>query len=260
MANNYWVERNRKTQETLTNKSIKDTKKQLTKYYRKAMTTVIAGFEDTYLKLLDTLGEGKEATVADLYKLDTYWKLQNQLKEELQKLGDKEVAYLSQQFVSTYLDIYNSLAIPGEETFNTLDADAAQQMINHIWCADGKTWSSRVWKNTELLQQTLNDELIACVISGKKTRDLKHKLQERFTVSYNQADTLARTELAHIQTQAAQQRYKDYGIQEVEIYADKDERRCEICGKLHRKRYPVGANVPIPAHPRCRCCVIPVVE
>ena len=56
------------------------------------------------------------------------------------------------------------------------------------------------------------------------------------------------------------QRYKDYGITEVEILADKDERQCEVCGKLHKKRYPTSANVPIPAHPRCRCTVIPVVE
>ena len=44
------------------------------------------------------------------------------------------------------------------------------------------------------------------------------------------------------------------------LWADEDERRCEVCGKLHKKRYPVGANIPIPAHPRCRCCIVPVVE
>lgn len=85
-------------------------------------------------------------------------------------------------------------------------------------------------------------------------------LMQDFNVSFNNADTIVRTEMAHIQTQAAIQRYKDYGITEVEILADKDERQCEVCGKLHKKRYPTGANVPIPAHPRCRCSVIPVVE
>jgi SPP1 gp7 family putative phage head morphogenesis protein len=83
---------------------------------------------------------------------------------------------------------------------------------------------------------------------------------ERFNVSFSRADALARTELAHIQTQAARQRYEDTGIEYVEIWADKDERRCEVCGKLHKKRYPVGATMPIPAHPRCRCCIVPVVE
>ena len=108
--------------------------------------------------------------------------------------------------------------------------------------------------------ETLNEELINCVATGKKPSELKRRLQERFNVSYHQADTIVRTETAHIQTEAAKKRYEDYGIQMVEVLADKDERRCEICGKLHQKRYPVGAQMPIPAHPNCRCCIIPVVE
>jgi SPP1 gp7 family putative phage head morphogenesis protein len=66
--------------------------------------------------------------------------------------------------------------------------------------------------------------------------------------------------MAHIQTQAAQHRYSEYGIKEVEVWADEDERRCEVCGELHEKRYPVNGVMPVPAHPNCRCTVIPVVE
>jgi SPP1 gp7 family putative phage head morphogenesis protein len=133
-------------------------------------------------------------------------------------------------------------------------------MINQVWAADGKSWSKRIWENTEHLAATLNEKLIECVVGGKKTSDLKKALMERFGVSYNNADMLARTELAHIQTQAAKQRYTDTGIEYVEIWADKDERRCDVCGKLHKKRYPVDAVMPIPAHPRCRCCIVPVVD
>lgn len=66
--------------------------------------------------------------------------------------------------------------------------------------------------------------------------------------------------MAHIQTQAARKRYKDAGITEVEVWADKDERQCDVCGKLHQKRFPIHGAMPIPAHPRCRCTIIPVVE
>ena len=135
-----------------------------------------------------------------------------------------------------------------------------KQMISQIWCADGKSWSQRVWNDTERLQQSLNDRLIDCVITGKKTTQLNKFLQEEFNVSYNRADTIIRTEIAHIQTQAARQRYKDYGIREVEIYADTDNRTCPICSQLDGKRYGVDDALPIPAHPRCRCCVVPVVD
>lgn len=66
--------------------------------------------------------------------------------------------------------------------------------------------------------------------------------------------------MTHIQTQAARQRYLDYGISEVEVWADEDERRCDVCGKLHLKRFGIYEKMPIPAHPRCRCCIVPVVD
>lgn len=256
----YWQDRAARTQAALTNKNLKQINKQLVKYYGSSMNKVIADFEATYNKLLATAEEGKEPTPADLYKLDKYWQMQGQMRQELQKLGNRQIVALSKAFELNFFDVYYSIGIEGLEAFNTIDADMVQQMVNQIWCADGKSWSQRVWGNTELLAETLNEELIHCVATGAKTSKLKQALQDRFNVSYSNADMIARTELAHIQTEAAKKRYEDYGLQEVQIWADKDERRCEVCGKLHQKRYPIGANVPIPAHPRCRCCVIPVVE
>lgn len=256
----YWIKRNLQTQQAIGNKTEKEVKKQLVKYYRRTMDTVISSFEATYNKLLADVAEGREPTPADLYKLDKYWQMQGQLKEELQKLGDKQVALLSKQFTDEYLTVYEQLAIPGEDNFTQIDVQAARQAVNSIWVADGKSWSQRIWENTDLLQQTLNDELISCVVAGKKSSDLKKLLQERFNVSYNRADTLARTEIAHIQTQAAQKRYENYGITEVEVWADEDERRCETCGKLHQQRFPIHGTMPVPVHPRCRCTIIPVVE
>jgi SPP1 gp7 family putative phage head morphogenesis protein len=259
-SNNYWFERTAKTQARLTEKNVLQTEKQLKKYYSQSMEKIIGQFEKTYNKVLSSIAEGREPTPADLYKLDAYWKMQGQLKEELQKMGEYQMVLFSEQFTQQYMSIYESFALQGQVAYTTIDTATAQQMINHIWCADGKSWSNRIWTNTDLLQQTLNDGLIECVVTGKKTGDLKKILQERFDVSYNNADSIVRTEMAHIQTQASKQRYLDYGIQEVEVWADKDERRCDVCGKLHQKRYPINAQMPIPAHPRCRCCIVPVIN
>lgn len=260
MSKSYWAERTAKAQEAITNKHIEDIEKQLTKYYSKAMKRTIADFEATYDKLLATVADGVEPTPADLYKLDRYWELQAQLKTELEKLGDRQEKLFSDAFEEQFFDIYNSISIPSATAYSTIDSQIAQQLINEIWVADGKSFSQRIWGNTEKLIETLNDELINCVATGRSTEDLKQLLQKRFKVSYSNADSIVKTETAHIQTQAARKRYEDYGIQEVEVWADEDERRCEVCGKLHQKRYPVGAQMPIPAHPRCRCAIIPVVE
>lgn len=260
MSKDYWAERQAKAQTNLTNKGVAATEKQLKKYYSSSMKKVLGQFEKTYDKLLSSVSEGKQPTPADLYKLDKYWQMQGQLKNELQKLGDKQASLLSKQFEKQFKNNYDSIALKDSGYFGTIDNSTVQQMINQIWCADGKSWSQRIWTNTDKLQQTLNDNLIDCVLTGKKTSELKKTLQNDFQASYTRADTIVRTEMAHIQTQAAQQRYKDLGIQEVEIWADEDERRCDMCGKLHEKRYKVNEQVPIPAHPRCRCCVIPVVD
>lgn len=257
---NYWQDRMTKAQDALTKKNQKKIEKQLAKYYMSAAKQIIADFEAVYDKILTQKAEGKEVTPADLYKLDSYWAMQGALRQELRKLGEKEISLLTKYFEINFYDIYYSINIEGKKAFNTINTEGAQALINSIWVADGKSFSQRVWDDTDKLLETLNEQLLHCIITGKKTTQLKQVLQERFGVSYNNADTIARTELAHVQTVAAQERYKSYGISEVQIWADADERRCSECGKLHKTRYPVGASVPIPAHPRCRCCLVPVID
>ena len=257
---NYWANRIARSQDAISKKNIKQIEKQLKKYYGSAMKRTIADFENVYNKVLAAQKEGEEITPAWLYQLDSYWKMQGQLKQELQKLGDKQISILSDVFETNFFEVYYSIAIPSQEAFSTISTDAARQMINQIWVADGKSFSQRIWGNTEKLAETLNEELVHCVVTGKKSTELKEMLQERFNVSYNNADMIARTEIAHIQTQAAKQRYKDYGIQKVEFYADPDERTCPECGKLHGKIYSIYDAVQLPRHPRCRCTLLPVIE
>lgn len=256
----YWQERNINTGIELCKKTEAEVEEQLKKYFKRCSRRVIDNFIHTYEKVLSAANNGQSITPADLYKLDSYWKMQAQLHKELQSLGDNTYNLFFKRFTDNYINIYNSLAIPSQENFSKIDKNIAQQMINQIWCADGKSWSQRIWKNTDKLQQLLNDRLLDCVVAGKKTTQLKRDLMEGFNSTYYQANRIARTEIAHIQTQAAQQRYRDYGIREVEVWADKDERRCDECGKHHQERYSVNAVMPVPFHPNCRCCIIPVVD
>ena len=260
MSKDYWGNRIREGQEAIAKKQVAETEEQMRKYYNNAMRQVMNAFENTFYKIFADVADGYKPTPADLYKLDDYWKSQALLQRELQKLGDKQAALLGKQFYKTWNYTYKNVALPTGGLFGTIDNATVRQMINSVWCADGLNWSQRVWKNTANLQAMLNDGLLDCVLTGKSPTQLKEALQNAFGVSWNQADTLVRTEIAHIQTQAAAQRYKDAGLEYLEIWADEDERRCEHCGKLHEKRILVGDTIPIPAHPRCRCVVLPVIE
>ena len=260
MVSQYWKDRMAASLARISNKSIKEIEKQMKKFYATAMKHTIAEFEAVYDKILANMEEGKEPTANDLYQLDRYWKMQAQTRDELRKLGDKQNALLSKRFEENFFEIYYSILQDSDVAFSTIDAAAVQQIINQVWVADGKSWSKRIWGNIEQLQETLSEGLIDCVVTGKKTSELKAILRERFSVSYSNADMLVRTEISHIQNEAAKKRYQDVGVQMVEVFAPHDERRCPQCRKLHGKKYPVGAPVPVPRHPRCRCTVLPIIE
>lgn len=267
MSKEYWAKRQQKIQEAISKKSQTRIEKQLANYYGKAAKQVIKDFEDVLNKVLAALEDGREATPADLYKLDTYWKLQGQLRQELNKLGEKQIALLTKEFELNFFEMYYGLALDGYETFNTLNKELVQQMVNSVWCLDGKHFSQRIWKNTENLVQTLNDNLIHCVATGKKPGELVKLLQERFNVSYNRADMLVRTELAHIQTEAAKKRYQDYGIEMYEILGNDDDscgNHSVDCHKMDGKKFyyyemVAGKNAP-PFHPNCKCSIVPVID
>lgn len=257
---NYWQDRLAHAYKRITNKSIKEVEKQIEKYYAKAMQRTIKDFEATYDKLLATMAADQEPTPADLYKLDKYWSMQAQLRKELDKLGNKQLTAMSKAFETNFFEVYWSVNVEGARAFSTIDSSIVKQLINSVWAADNKSWSERIWDNISRLQETLNEGLINCLVTGKKTTELKKTLMERFGVSYHRADTLVRTEIAHIQTEATKQRYQDYGIERVQFWADPDERTCPECGALHKKIYPATAQVPLPLHPNCRCALVPVIE
>lgn len=257
---NYWQERMANAQNAISTKTTKQIEKQLRKYYAAAAKRTIEDFESTYNKLLAQKAEGKDITPADLYRLDKYWEAQRQLRQQLQKLGEKKISLLTKYFELNFFDIYNSIAIPGLKAFNTIDDKIVNQLINSVWVADGRTFSQRVWNNIDRLVETLNEQLVYTVVTGKKTTELKNLLQERFNISYRRADTLVRTELAHIQTEAAKKRYEDYGIQYIEVLVDADDRTCDECKALIGKKFPIHAAPPLPVHPNDRCAIIPVID
>ncbi len=261
---NYWADRLTKEQNAISKQTEKNIEKKLRKYYKDSMESVISDFEATYDKLQASIESGRDPTPADLYKLDRYWQMQGQLKKELQELGDKEIEMMSKEFEREWKAVYDSIALPSELGFSTVATGDVRAVVNTSWLPDGKNFSQRLWGNNEKLAETLNDNLLHCVQTGKDTRELKELLQNRFKVSYNSANTLVRTETAHIQTQAASQRYQDYGLKYYEFLADPDERTCDRCGALDRKKFLYsemvpGKNAP-PMHPNDRCTIIPVID
>lgn len=267
----YWAERQENELNKISTKTESEINKQLDKYYSSVMRKVFEDFEATYNKLITTIGSGNPITVADLYKLDRYWKLQARLKQLCEQLGNKEVELLSKKFEEQWDEVYKKSALPSDEAFIVPSESNAKQMINSVWCDDGKTWSQRVWGNVSLLQETLNEQLVHVVVAGRSTRDLRKLLQERFDVSRSQANMLINTEVNHIQTASAAKRYEDAGLKQYMVLG-REEGSCirskkggkVDCHKMDGKIFDyadmkVGTNAP-PFHPNCRCRIKPVID
>lgn len=271
--NQYWVERQERELNRISNKTQKEINKQLVKYYSSAMKQVIEDFEAVYDKLLATAEEGRTITVADLYSLDRYWQLQAELKRLCEQLGEKEIALLSERFEKQWEDVYQAAALPSGAEFSTVSTSNAQQAIQSIWCADGKSWSSRIWKNKEHLAATLNEHLIHVVATGRSPRELKKMLmnyvKDDVQSAYSRVNMLVRTEVARIQTESAAKRYKDAGLEEY-IIRGREHDSCKKnknskgidCHEMDGKKFKfsekqIGVNCP-PFHPNCKCRIEPV--
>ena len=185
------------------------------------------------------------------------------LNKQLKALGGKEITITNQKLLDMYAitssSVGKSINFSGEFNQKT-----AKEVINSIWCADGKHWSNRIWQNKAQLQVALEKGLIDCVSRGVSKDELVKTLMETFDVSYRKADRIARTELSYVQNKAAINKYIEVGIDEYEILSAHDERTCPICSKMNGKRFKiaemtVGENAP-PFHANCRCSVLGVIK
>ena len=110
------------------------------------------------------------------------------------------------------------------------------------------------------LQQDIENGLLDIITRGTNPDELTQTLMRDFGKSYHQAQTLVRTELNHVYTQAAAERYADAGCEFYEVIAQQSEDEClEYDGQVYRLDMMVeGENAP-PFHPNCKCTIVPVI-
>ena len=256
----YWAERQEAVLDAIADRTLEEINAKLDGYYLSTMRKVMADFEATYNALMAQLADDEEPTVAKLYSLDRYWQMQAQLRTLCEQLGNKEVALLSKKFEEEWEEIYQDAALPSELAFTQVSESNAKAMINSPWLPDGKIFSTRIWDNMDRLVATLEEEFTSIVISGRSTNELRKKLMERFNASRYQANRLIRTEICHIQTASAEQRYKDDGLEEY-VFLGREEHDigCD-CKKLNGKKFRLDdPSAPrAPRHPNCRCRIMPV--
>lgn len=233
--------------------------------------------EDKNRELLEFYSDASKAikeelyTLAEKYSKDGVLTLSEMHKQnrltELTKNYEKIVFDLGKQvegsainnmhdgFKETYKNVATGL---GAESFSMPNKKLMEKLLDEPWRGD--SFSGRLWKNQKKLAVGLNDILLTGLQQGKTVTEIAVNLHNFMGQGFNSCHRLVRTETMHYLNSAAMQRYKDAGIEYVQVWAAQDERTCKVCGSYHSKAYPIDKCPVLPFHANCRCTIIPCLE
>lgn len=245
----YWEARE---QEALYNELLKEGEKQLIAQYRRSAYTV--------LHLLLDLYAGGVPTITDIYRYNRYYELLGLLNNDLKALGAKEIAITTTLLTDMYIE--NKKIIGDASMLLPTSPKEVEMVINKIWCADGKHWSSRIWTHKDELANKLRNGIVDCISRGVSKDELTKELMRIYGTEFYKADRIARTELSYVQNQSTLNRYKEMGVEKYKILSAHDGRTCDKCADLDGKIFPIdkaeiGVNFP-PFHSNCRDTILAV--
>lgn len=169
------------------------------------------------------------------------------------------------EFTAIIENIYTTAIIESSKKLSATSA-ITTDVANAYSIAYSKKYAAKFVKGiNETTRTILKDEVTKAVADGLSTTELADNIKFSTAFSETRSDVIARTEIvnANIQGNLESWRQSDL-VKEVEWYTGIDERVCPICNSNHKKVVAMGSPFPSgalhpPAHPRCRCDLLPVI-
>lgn len=147
-------------------------------------------------------------------------------------------------------------------SFSHVDSKQIDRVLSLNW--SGQNYSKRIWKNTDRLAQTVKEELMVNLITGRTEREAAEQIALRFGQGSGQARRLVRTESSFVSGQLNLKAYEEAGIEWYRFLATLDLKTSKICRELDGEIFKVSeAKVGVnhhPMHPWCRSTTISVVD
>lgn len=194
--------------------------------------------------------------------------LQTQVELRMMELFSSQRDVLRDHLQERYTDTYYrtvyavSQQVDVASTFARIDSQTIERILAVPWL--GSEFSSRIWADKDKLTRELMQTLSRGFVRGDSLGRMTKEFAQRMGVSESRAATLIHTESAHMAAEAAEQGYRETGVQSYRFEAALDLKTCTVCGALDQREFPLaehetGINYP-PLHPRCRCTTVPVTE
>ena len=144
---------------------------------------------------------------------------------------------------------------------HTATKQGAFEAVNEAamrWLTTRIKWAAeQISDETEKL---LRDQLLTGFGEGESIPQLAERVQDTFAEFDSvRSERIARTEVIAASSQGAVESYKDAGLTQSEWYPAMDERECALCESLAGVHDLAEKYTP-PAHPNCRCVLLPVLD
>lgn len=159
---------------------------------------------------------------------------------------------INKAYYSNLFDIQKGLGIG----FNVAEMPlkSVQEILRNNW--SGKHYSKRIWHNTDVLAEKLEEVITSGLMSGKSSRRMAMELEELTNYGKFASERIIRTETTYISNAAEIESYKECGIDKYIFIATLDLRTSSQCRECDKKIFNVKdaeAGVNLPAlHPHCR--------
>lgn len=198
-------------------------------------------------------------TLSDMHKYNRLGKLKDNINDTIKQLGKEIEKQATKQITQAFLDNYeNTIKELGSLEYSLPNNKLIESLLKFPW--SGENFSNRLWENTRVLANNLNEILTRGLVQGKTIVEMATELDSRMMKGFNEAHRLVRTETMHYLNESSLRAYIDSGVKEVQLWAAIDERTCPVCGVKHGNKYRLKDAPVLPLHANCRCTYLPVVD
>lgn len=201
------------------------------------------------LKRLNAQYMSSKITRLELLKLEIEFSMLQASNEQVGSFTD----YLKNE--SAY--VYGALV--AGNAIKTLNNREIETILNMEW--SGANYSSRIWRNNDVLANKLKDELVKAAINGNNPVVTARRLRKIFDSTKANTERLVRTESTYVANATTAKRYEEMGVEEYEFTAVMDRRTSTICREMNGETFKLkdfqpGTNAPA-MHPNCRSTIVP---
>lgn len=234
--------------------------------YQEAMKRVRAVDMRDYVKRANAYRRANKKNPELLKRLNAQYMSSKITRLELLKLEiEFSVLQASNEQVGSFTDYlknesaYVYGALVAGNAIKTLNNREIETILNMEW--SGANYSSRIWRNNDVLANKLKDELVKAAINGNNPVVTARRLRKIFDSTKANTERLVRTESTYVASATTAKRYEEMGVEKYEFTAVMDRRTSTICREMNGETFKLkdfqpGTNAPA-MHPNCRSTIVP---